>query len=62
MGWGYTTAFLPYGQTLKDHRRLLNQEFSSQRARRFRPQQAAATKTLLKRLLVTPENWEPHIR
>lgn len=62
MGWGYATAFLPYGEALKDHRQLLNQEFNSKKAQRFRPQHVAATKVLLKRLFVTPKKWRTHIR
>ena len=61
MGWGNMLVFLPYGETFKLQRKLLQQYWSAQGIIQARPIQRAETHKLLMKLLQTSENYEKDI-
>ncbi|KAF5360382.1 hypothetical protein D9756_005180 [Leucocoprinus leucothites] len=63
VGWKNTLGLLPYGDRLKDYRRLFHQFFGSNASMsRFYPLEEAETHKFLKRLLLSPQDLDKHIR
>ncbi|KAJ7106251.1 cytochrome P450 [Mycena epipterygia] len=59
MGWDFNIAFLKYGDRWRASRRLLKQGFNPAI---YRPLELAATRTLLGRLLDSPDAFYNHLR
>ncbi|KAF9458364.1 cytochrome P450 [Collybia nuda] len=62
MGWEVNFGFLPYGSWWRRHRRAFHQHFHGGVVHKYYPVQLAEGHALLRRLLVTPENFMHHIR
>ena len=62
MNWGWNFGFQPYGDTWRDHRRLLTREFNADVSKRFYPLQVNAANVFLKNLLKSPKDWDKHLR
>lgn len=61
MGWHWHLAALPYGEEFRTGRRLFHREFNPQASLRFRPLQLDVTHDLLRRLVVSPDQYSEHI-
>ncbi|KAJ7226387.1 cytochrome P450 [Mycena rebaudengoi] len=59
MGWDFNVAFMKYGDTWRANRRLLRQAFTPAN---YQPLELAATRTLLGRLLDSPDAFYDHLR
>ncbi|KAJ7625697.1 hypothetical protein FB45DRAFT_1030037 [Roridomyces roridus] len=57
MGWDFNL-----GDEWRIHRRLFNQTFNLKAARRYETHELLASRTLLKHLLHTPEDFSSHFR
>ncbi|KAJ7874655.1 cytochrome P450 [Mycena leptocephala] len=57
MGWDYNI-----GDEWRVHRRLLNESFNVKASRTYEPNELTVTRTLLHRLLDTPDDFLPHLR
>ncbi|KAJ7189269.1 cytochrome P450 [Mycena filopes] len=62
MGWDFNLALMRYGPRWRLHRRLFGQTLNSREARKFHPVELTAARGLLRRLLLTPEDFRQHIR
>ncbi|KAG1875755.1 CyP450 monooxygenase [Suillus subluteus] len=60
-GIDFITAFLPYGDTLRLHRRLFHQALRSDAADSYRDLYLAKARQLLSNLLDSPEAFEKHL-
>ncbi|KAJ7917471.1 cytochrome P450 [Mycena leptocephala] len=57
MGWDFTI-----GDEWRTHKRLLNKSFNITASRTYEPHELTVTRTLLQRLLDTPDDFLPHLR
>ncbi|KAF8064878.1 cytochrome P450 [Lyophyllum atratum] len=62
MGWDFNFVFMPYGDSWRQHRRLMHQSFHPTAALRFHPHELKATHGLLRRLLDEPDDLLGHLR
>jgi cytochrome P450 len=62
MNWSIAMVLMPYGVWWRKHRRLFHEYFHRDAVTKYQPIQRQDTRELLRRLLVTPENFFHHIR
>ncbi|KAF8994706.1 cytochrome P450 [Cyathus striatus] len=62
MGWDFHFALMDYGNTWRQHRKVMHQAFTASAVKDFRPQQIKAARGLIKRLLSVPEDTVDEIR
>lgn len=63
VGWKNTLVLVPYGERLKNSRRLAHQLFGSHATmNQFLPVEERETRRFLQRLLATPNDFSAHIR
>ncbi|KAJ7627128.1 cytochrome P450 [Roridomyces roridus] len=62
MGWEFHVALMKYGARWRTYRRLLLQGIDAKACISLRSKQLAATRSLLRALLRTPERFTDHIR
>ncbi|KAJ7109594.1 cytochrome P450 [Mycena crocata] len=62
MGWDFNFSLMKYGDEWRTHRRLFNEAFTVKASQKYEPQEEAVTRTLLKRLLQTPDDFIDHFR
>ena len=62
MGWDVNMGFLPYGLWWRKHRKLFHEYFRPNQVPEYQPIQRREVREFLRRLLVTPDNFIPHIR
>ncbi|KAJ3774227.1 cytochrome P450 [Lentinula raphanica] len=62
IGWDRDLLVLPYGEDLKAHRKLFQQEFHPNNNVLHQPHEKKALVVFLNNLLDTPEDWLAHIR
>lgn len=62
MGWGKTLTFLPWGQTFRTHRRILQKNFQKSNIVQYRPVQERETALMLQGMLARPTLWDTAIR
>ncbi|CAA7268861.1 unnamed protein product [Cyclocybe aegerita] len=55
MGWNFAFAFMDYGDTWRQHRKLMHQAFHPAAAEGYRPQQLRTARSLAHRLLTTSD-------
>ncbi|EUC61630.1 cytochrome P450 family protein, partial [Rhizoctonia solani AG-3 Rhs1AP] len=61
-GWAEAILFVPYGPRLRSYRKLLHQALNPRATLDFQNLQIQEVKKLMKRLLVTPEDFLDHAR
>ena len=61
MGSDFATSLMPYGTRWKKQRRLLHEYFHANELYKYMPIQRREAHTVLRRLLVTPEDFLDHI-
>ncbi|EJF62441.1 cytochrome P450 [Dichomitus squalens LYAD-421 SS1] len=61
-GFGWGTAFIPYGDRWRDHRRIVHQEFRSGPVKRFRPNEQKSATRFLVNLHRHPEKLMDNLR
>lgn len=63
MGWDWTVALFRYGPQWKEHRRVFHSNFNDPiNVANYQYIQAPIVKELLTRILVSPEEFQSHIR
>ncbi|KAJ3965802.1 cytochrome P450 [Lentinula raphanica] len=62
ISWDRDVVVLPYGEDLKAHRKLYQQEFHPNDAALHQPHEKKASVIFLNNLLDTPEDWLAHIK
>ncbi|KAJ4485415.1 cytochrome P450 [Lentinula aciculospora] len=62
IGWDRDLLLLPYGEDLKAHRKLFQQEFHPNNSDLHRPHERKALVIFLNNLLEAPEEWLAHIK
>ncbi|KIJ48753.1 hypothetical protein M422DRAFT_28227 [Sphaerobolus stellatus SS14] len=62
MGFGWALPFQRYGERWRRHRRAMQQKFHGGVVDKFKPSQAKHSRDLLRRLLLTPEEYVEHLR
>jgi cytochrome P450 len=62
MNYAIIMAFMPYGQWWRKHRRLFHEHFHHNVVTKYQPIHKQEVQALLRRLLVTPDNFLHHIR
>ncbi|KAH0591543.1 hypothetical protein H2248_001601 [Termitomyces sp. 'cryptogamus'] len=63
MGWDFSTSLLRYGDTWRRHRRIFEQAFNKKEIQTIhQPVQILKVHELLRRLLVTPEDFMTHFK
>ncbi|KAJ3721015.1 cytochrome P450 [Lentinula raphanica] len=62
IGWNRDLLLLPYGEDLKAHRKLFQQEFHPNDAVLHRPHEKRALVVFLNNLIETPDEWLAHIK
>ncbi|KDR82225.1 hypothetical protein GALMADRAFT_58980 [Galerina marginata CBS 339.88] len=60
MGWGYNIALYGYGDKWRFHRKICQQNFRPEAARRYQPLQMKMVHTMLRNLLDSPANFDDH--
>ena len=61
MGWDFALSNMPYGSWWKKHRRSFQEYFHANKVYKYQPIQSQEIHALLRRLLVTPEDFLRHI-
>ncbi|KAK6977688.1 cytochrome P450 [Favolaschia claudopus] len=56
MGWGFSVAFMKYGERWRAHRKLLHDGFNTSAAKQFHTQERAAAHAVLRRILRDPHS------
>ncbi|TFK73144.1 cytochrome P450 [Pluteus cervinus] len=62
LGWNWNFAFMRYGATWKEHRKLFQQEVQHSLAHFAQPHALAATHRLLGSILTSPEGYIAHLK
>lgn len=62
LGLGWTLLLTPYGERLKDMRRILHHDFNYDAVKQFRGIELKACHELLRRLVSRPERFMEDIR
>jgi cytochrome P450 len=62
MNWRISLALMPYGLWWRRHRRLFYEHFHLSAVKKYQPIQIQEVQALLRRLLVTPDDFFHHIR
>ena len=62
MGWDFAMSLMPYGTRWRKQRRLFHEYFHANELYKYMPIQRREAHTVLRRLLVTPEDFLDHIR
>ena len=62
MNWNISTAIMPYGLWWRQHRKLIHEHFHRNTVAKYQPILTQEVQALLRRLLVTPDNFFHHIR
>jgi len=63
VGWRNTTGFMPYGESMRNHRRLQHQLLGTPAAcKAFHAHAELETHRFLKRLLTNSDRFKEHIR
>ncbi|KAF8652305.1 hypothetical protein AX16_004463 [Volvariella volvacea WC 439] len=62
MGWDFAFTLMKYGATWRTHRKFMHQSFNPMTVTRFKPHILKSTHTLLRNLLIKPEEFGYHIR
>uniref|UniRef100_A0A8H8CHB6 O-methylsterigmatocystin oxidoreductase n=1 Tax=Psilocybe cubensis TaxID=181762 RepID=A0A8H8CHB6_PSICU len=62
MNWGYSMAFIPYGQWWRRHRKAFNEHFHRNMVHMYNPIQIREVRGFLRRLQQSPENFMHHVR
>ncbi|RPD65871.1 cytochrome P450 [Lentinus tigrinus ALCF2SS1-7] len=62
VGFGWGTAFMPYGDPWRDSRRMAHHEFSPSSVKRFRPNEHKATRRFLFNMYHHPEKMMDNLR
>ncbi|KAH9475493.1 Cytochrome P450 monooxygenase COX2 [Psilocybe cubensis] len=60
MGWEFNVALLPYGDEWRQHRRVCQQNFNPQTARKYESLQMEKVRGFLQSLIETPEQFDAH--
>nr|GAT47917.1 cytochrome P450 [Mycena chlorophos] len=56
MGWGWSMAFMPYGERWRAHRKTMHDSFNVTAVKQFQAQEVEACNELLRSLLVDPSD------
>jgi cytochrome P450 len=62
MGWDWNVANMPYGESWRHHRSLLQLGFRPKTAFHYQPQEVKSTHKLLRQILDTPQDLFAHAR
>ena len=62
MGAGWSFALMPYGAKWRRYRKAFHEHFQPNIVPNYQPIQLEATKSFLRRLLATPDDFMDHIR
>lgn len=62
MGWELNIAFVPYGNELKDLRKICQQNLGKESAHTYNPIQTMKVREMLQALINTPEKYNDHIK
>jgi hypothetical protein len=62
MGFSWNFAFMPYGQSWKDHRKIFHQELNLTGVIRCRPHILVVTRKFLRAILQSPDDFMEHLR
>ncbi|PPQ90225.1 LOW QUALITY PROTEIN: hypothetical protein CVT25_012934 [Psilocybe cyanescens] len=60
MGWEFNVELLPYGDEWRQHRRVCQQHFNPQTARKYEALQMDKVRGFLQALIETPEQFDAH--
>ncbi|KAF8656961.1 hypothetical protein AX16_002316 [Volvariella volvacea WC 439] len=62
MGWDFAFAFMKYGPSWRDHRKIVTQSFRPSVVTRFAPHVLKSTHTFLRSILAEPDDYRYHVR
>lgn len=60
MGWEFNVALMPYGDEWRQHRRVCQQHFNPQTARKYESLQMEKVRGFLQSLIETPKQFDAH--